>query len=558
MKNYKWSFNLFAATMGVLLLCAGCTKDFGNINTNPSNVTTPDPKFLMTYAEDQLAVNGTEWVWESFEQLFRFTQHFTSSPYEITNNANSRYSVFYAQLLPNLFEIRRQISLKADSADYAKMGATTYILQVLQGIKVTDLNGSIPYTEAIKGRYEGVFNPVFDTQETLFATWLSQLNKAITTLSAANTPTTKSFGNSDVYYKSDWTKWIKLANTLKLRIAARLENQDKTKTTAIASEVMSNAIGPIQSVDDNLSYVNATYDAAGGAINYRDIKYGGIAIVDFMKKVSDPRIGVYFNPNSLVGSFKDTLTKYGKTLPSFININDPLIQFQGGPIDWTINVPQKAYFGSNGFDAGGINKYFLISTINRRFYAPRWDGSTSGTFTELLASAGESCLLIAEFIKKGYITGDASAWYKKGIEASIKTMNVIAITAGSTTPYSGNGAAEIAAYQNNPNIVLNGTNDLERIYIQQHLNLIRQPNEAYVFARRTGYPKTGSAYYSREPFGEKIPRRFWINDPGEVNRANWTAAYTAQGFTPNVLDVLTLSNERVWYDKSAPEFGKGQ
>ncbi|MBC7626506.1 SusD/RagB family nutrient-binding outer membrane lipoprotein [Ferruginibacter sp.] len=557
MKNYKSGFSLLGAGVAILLLCTGCTKDFGNINTNPSNVTTPDPKFLMTYTEDKLSVNGTEWVWESFEQLFRFTQHFTSSPYEITSNANSRYGIFYSQVLPNLFEIRRQISLKSDSADYAKMGAATYILQVLQGIKVTDLNGSIPYTEAIKGRYEGVFNPVFDTQETLFATWLNQLNNAITTLAAANTPTIKSFGTSDVFYKGDWTKWIKLANTLKLRIAARYENQDKAKTTKIAGEVMADATGPIKNVEDNLTYANVTYDAAGGAINYRDIKYGGIAIVDFMKKVNDPRIKVYFNPNSLEGSFKDTLTKYGKTLPSFIDINDPLIQFQGGPIDWTLNVPQKAYFGSNGFDGGGLNKYFLISTINRRFYAPRWDGSTSGTFTELLASAGESCLLIAEFIKKGYISGDVAAWYNKGIEASIKTMNAIAVTAGSTLAYSGEGATEIAAYQNNTNVVLNGTNDLERIYIQQHLNLIRQPNEAYVFDRRTGYPKTGSTYYPRETFGEKIPRRFWINDPGEVNRVNWSAAYTAQGFTPNVQDVLTLSNERVWYDKTAPEFGKG-
>ncbi|WP_301924465.1 hypothetical protein [Ferruginibacter sp.] len=83
MKNYKSGFSLLGAGVAILLLCTGCTKDFGNINTNPSNVTTPDPKFLMTYTEDKLSVNGTEWVWESFEQLFRFTQHFTSSPYEI-------------------------------------------------------------------------------------------------------------------------------------------------------------------------------------------------------------------------------------------------------------------------------------------------------------------------------------------------------------------------------------------------------------------------------------------------------------------------------------------
>ena len=50
----------------------------------------------------------------------------------------------------------------------------------------------------------------------------------------------------------------------------------------------------------------------------------------------------------------------------------------------------------------------------------------------------------------------------------------------------------------------------------------------------------------------------WIDDPGEVNRANWSAAYSEQGFTPNVKVAATLSGERVWYDKPAPAFGQGQ
>ncbi|MBZ5858883.1 SusD/RagB family nutrient-binding outer membrane lipoprotein [Flavihumibacter profundi] len=548
---------LFGVTLGTMMFSVSCTKDFGEINTNPSTVTNPDVKFLLTYSEDQLATyQGTEWVWESMEQLFRFTQHFTSSPYELTSNANSRYNAYYSNILPNLFEIRRQIDLKTDKEDYAKMAAVTYIIQVLHGIKVTDMNGSIPYSEAIKGRYEGKYDPVFDTQEQLFTTWLSELNSAIGTLSAASTATEKSYGNSDVYYKSDWTKWVKLANTLKLRIAARYENQDAAKTTAIVQEVLANSVGPITTVEEQLMYSNPNYEPIGGAINYRDIKYGTISLVDFMKKVNDPRIGVYFNPNDLVGSFKDTLTKYGATLPDFIDINDPLIQFQGGPVDWTINAPQTNYF-KNAFVVSPENKYFLISTINRKFFAPRYDGTTTGTYTELLAGAGESCLLLAEFIKKGYGSGDYKEWYKKGVEASIRSMNAIAKVAGSTTPYSGSGATEIANYLAGPEVALGAENDLERIYVQQYLNLVRQPNEAYVFSRRTGYPKYNSEYYTREVFNEPIPRRFWINDPGEVNRANWSAAYAEQGFTPNVQDALTLSKERVWYDKTAPEFGKG-
>ncbi|ULQ51497.1 SusD/RagB family nutrient-binding outer membrane lipoprotein [Flavihumibacter fluvii] len=546
------------ATLGSSVFAVSCTKDFGETNTNPSTVVNPDVKFLLTYSEDQLAVyQGNEWVWESFEQMFRFTQHFSSSPYELTSNANSRYNAYYANILPNLFEIRRQIELKADKADYAKMAAVTYVIQALHGIKVTDMNGSIPYSEAMKGRYEGAYDPAFDSQETLFTTWLSELNGAITTLSAPATATEKTYGASDVLYKGDWTKWVKLANTLKLRIAARYENQDVTKTKAIVAEVLANGIGPITSIEDNLLYTNTNFEPIGGAINYRDIKYGTIALVDFMKKVNDPRIGVYFNPNDLVGSYKDTVEKYGATLPSFIDVNDPLVQFQGGPVDWTTDAPQTNYF-KNAFVVSPQNKYMLISTINRRFYAPRYDGSTTGTYTEVLASAGETCLLLAEFIQKGYGSGDAEEWYKKGVEASIRTMNKIAITAGSTTPYTGTGVSEINAYLDGADVKFNGENDLERIYIQQHLNLVRQPTEAYVFCRRTGYPKKTSEYYGREVFNEPIPRRFWINDPGEVNRANWSAAYEEQGFTPNVQDALTLSQERVWYDKNAPAFGEGQ
>ncbi len=136
-------------------------------------------------------------------------------------------------------------------------------------------------------------------------------------------------------------------------------------------------------------------------------------------------------------------------------------------------------------------------------------------------------------------------------------MNNIAQVAGSTTGYSGNSADEISSYLANENIKLNGTNDLERIYIQEHLNFYRNPNEGFVFCRRTGYPKETSTYYAREPMNEIIPRRFWTLDPGETNRQNWEAAMQEQGFTPNAQDLPTLSTQRVWYDKPAPEFGEG-
>jgi hypothetical protein len=559
------------ATCLILILSAAssCKKNFGEINTNPSVVTKPEVGFLLTYAEDQIVkYQYTEWIWESMEQLLRFTQHVTTDPYELTGNVNLRYNTYYLQILPNLFEIRKQVSSRPDSANYQKINAVTYVLQALHGIKVTDMNGSIPYTQAAKGRSEAVYNPEYNTQQQLFNTWLSELDNAITVLSS-NSSDQVSYGNADVYYQSDWNKWVMLANTLKLRIAARLELQDNAKTRQVFQEVMQNAIGPITAVEDQLTYVNEDYlpFGIGGEITYRSQRFATTSIVNFMKKTADPRISIYFEENGLEGSYKDTLTKYAISLPSFIDPNDPSITFQGGPADFTTNPAFAAYL-KNPFTVGNsnsgnsVNNYFLISPVNRKFFSPRYNGIVSGLYTEVSVSAAESLLTIAEFIQKGYAgavdtRGTVADWYNKGVAASINTMNKIAEVAGSTTAFIGSGDAEINAYLNNANVTLNGTNDLERIYVQEHLNFFRNPNEAFVFCRRTGYPKKTSTYYPREPMNEVIPRRFWTLDPGEINRQNWEAAMQDQGFTPNAQDLPALSTQRVWYDKTAPDFGEG-
>ena len=50
----------------VLAAAVSCKKDFAAVNTNPTVVTKPDLKFLLTYSEDRLETyQGGEWIWES-------------------------------------------------------------------------------------------------------------------------------------------------------------------------------------------------------------------------------------------------------------------------------------------------------------------------------------------------------------------------------------------------------------------------------------------------------------------------------------------------------------
>ena len=538
------------------LFSASCTKDFESLNKDQSVVSDIDVKYLFTYSLEWLQnYREGEWVWEDAEQWLRAAQLMTAENYELSGSVNSRYSVFYERILPNLFEIRRLVDMKADKEKYQKMVAATYIVQVFQGLKVTDMNGSIPYTEAIKGRADGKYNPVYDNQKTLFDTWVKELNASIALLES-NLDSQESFGSNDVFFKGDWSNWVRLANALKLRIAARYQNQDQAKAKEIFKEVMANSTGVFRSTLDQMTYNNTEYGGFS-EIDYRSRRFAMETVVDFMKTTGDPRLGIYYEKNSLVGAFRDSLTKYNVSLPAWINVNDPNIQWQGGPANWQAN-PDKSNWFYNQFQVGNT-RYSLISGINRRFFNPRIDGA-NGKVIDVIVSYAEVCFQIAEFVQKEYgsgfdTKGTAADWYNKGVRASIQTMNDIAVVAGS---YSvANVDALINAYLEQPKVKLNGTNDLEKIYIQQLFNFYKQGNEAFTLVRRTGYPKYNSTLLAREHVDEMIARRYWLLDPGEVNRVNWMAAMTEQGFTPGDRSMEKLSTEWIWFDKKSPNFGEG-
>ncbi|WP_346319644.1 SusD/RagB family nutrient-binding outer membrane lipoprotein [Chitinophaga sp. YIM B06452] len=553
-------YTLFICT--TVFAAVSCKKDFGELNTDPSVVTVPDVNALFAYSLENIeSYQGTEWIWENLEQLLRFSQHLTTDPYELSTNINSRYRVLYNSVLPNLVEIRRQVDMRAERPRYRNVRAVTYIVGILHALKTTDMNGSLPYTEAIKGRTEENFRPVYDDQKVLFDTWLAELTSAVDSLSEPATGQLD-FREADFYYDNDWNKWIKLANTLKLRIAMRYERADVNVAKRVFREVMEDPIGPIDNDAAQFVYDRPDWNPIGNDIDYRSPRFGTSSIINFLKSTNDPRLPIYFSPNDLVGSFKDTLTKYNKTLPAFININDPLIRYQGGPADWTTD-PATANWYKNTFNVSDWSKWKLIGNINKKFFAPRYGTNTTGKMLDYMVTEAETAFYIAEFIQKGYgagfdTKGTAEQWYIKGITSSIRTMNKIAVAAASTTGLVGDGDAQIAAYLAHPNVKFNGVNNLERIYIQQYLNFYRLATEAFTFVRRTGYPKNNSTYYPRNAWTEPIPRRYPLDEPPlGTNNVNWQSAQQAQGFTPGDRGVPALSTQRLWFDKNSPAFGQG-
>ena len=182
-------------------------------------------------------------------------------------------------------------------------------------------------------------------------------------------------------------------------------------------------------------------------------------------------------------------------------------------------------------------------------------------------SAAEACLYVAEFIEKGLLNGHGTAkeWYEKAIENSLRSNDMIA-SAAVIENYEDLKLkdAEIAALLAKSDYAFDGNDNLEKIYIQQFINFFKLPNELSILVRRTGYPKKGSALLAWEPVlasGNELPlpRRFTIGEPGiEYNRDNWQEAMDDQGFSPGENEGIILNVERVWWDKTSPNYGDGQ
>jgi hypothetical protein len=558
------------AIAAALSLLPSCTKDFDTVNTDPQIVTKPNLGQLLTHAEYRLVqYQYTEWFYENYTKLMPWSQQVVigggnSDKLNEVGPLGDRYKILYLEIAANMDEIRRQIDgmPQAEQQKRKNMGAITYIVEIYHALRVTDMYGSMPYTDALKGRYNGSYQPAFDNQQELFNTWLKELDATLNTLKTDHGVAQLEFGDADFIYKGNWAKWAKCANVLKLRIATRLENADNQKARQIINEVASSSQGIFASESDQFT-VAPQPTFYGEGVEFTGSPKGARNFVNLLKQTNDPRLRNFFEKNGFNQTVIEKFAEAGRDLPGILNpIKDPLYRYQGAPVSPDSNTTENKSLYFTLYAVEG-NAYNQLSWINRRLFRTDFNGGT-GYYMDVLISYAEVCFMMAEFIEKGYLTGDAAAWYTKGVKASIQTYDKIA-AAAKVEEYRPVSEAEITDYQQKPEVAYTGTREekLEKIYIQEYINFFRLPNETFAFVRRTGYPKAGSAILSWEPFTYggstfAIPRRFTISDPGDLNRSHWSEAQQEQGFTPNSVEPSVLYTQRLWWDKSNPDFGQGK
>jgi hypothetical protein len=572
----------------VASLCAltltSCREKFADMNQDPSKITeSPAPDALFTYPLYRLSASQyTEWFYDNYQYMMPWSQVtnlgvFNRNDLNEFRELHGREWVMYMDIFANLFEMRKQIDEMDETAKavYQKVYATTYILQIIQALKVTDVYGSIIYSQAMKGRYEGIYTAEYDTQEELFTQFLTELDFAITILTTNYPVEQISFLTRDFVYQGDVTRWVKAANTLKLRIAARMMRQNPTTAKAVIAEVAADPTGPIVSTADEFRWAPSA-EYRGEAFDLWGPPYASKNMTEFLKKNQDPRLRIWFERNQFDQATVDNFVENGRRLPWFIKnagaIDEPWDRYFGAPASPDSATPPAGHpyndYSYDFKDPVTDASRMQISIINRRLQNPRYDNGT-GYFVDVIIPASEACLYFAEFIETGAIAGPvkgktAREWYEEGVRLSCESFDYVAdkaiIKDLATLRLQG---GEVTTLLARPDYAW-GSNNLEKIYIQQYLAYFRLPTDLWTNVRRTGFPSFQSTILQREHMKSStseliFPRRF-PRMPAATNDWNidfYNAGMAEQGFTLDKLPVSILNTERLWFDKNAPDYGQG-
>ena len=616
--------NIFIISLIALssLLFVGCRKEFSDLNKSKTAVTTPDASRLFYEAVVKFEPQGyLEWYYNA-PMMYQWSQWGVPTsgytPSFTTTTENGDKGAKSMDVIRYVNEINAYIeSLNGDdrSLNLPYLYATR-VLAIYLGLFDCDVFGSRAYSEAAMYKYGGPLTPKYDTQEELFNLWLTQLDECITGFTTEGAAMSSS---QDVIFGGNVGKWAKFANSLKLRIAVRMLSQDKDRAKSIASAVASAPCGYIATDEDAvlgfMTGIGANENVVDFMVSNLDPR---VRFFYTKNQWSSKIIQAYYDRGKAIPDFIEKDVEFTeengkKVFKAFKAPGEPWVRYHGLPADFEAGMQNTPNYNEWMFDASHFQiykmkdgketteggkayrcwSYFNLMLVNGRTYSPSSFFATtpddvhsitseSRPWYGLYMGAGEVNLYLAEFaLYNGGNLGGKSAedYYKAGLEASVKEYDKLCklnqvMYYGTTYGYDDEDVVidlqegEIATMLASADYKLTGTNaqKLEKIFLQELINFTMNPNESYVTARRSGYPKIGSTLVPRINFTEvpvnQIPRRFdtGIPEKTDIMYDILMKAYQDQGFTPTSRgeNGPTLHNERVWYDKGAPEWGAGQ
>ncbi|WP_350007823.1 SusD/RagB family nutrient-binding outer membrane lipoprotein, partial [Phocaeicola dorei] len=172
------------------------------------------------------------------------------------------------------------------------------IVQAYGTLMTTDAYGPIPYSSILSGENEVYFE--FDSQKDLYKAMLEDLSTAITDISAMGADEIAKLKSFDCWCNGDKDLWVKIANTMKLRMALRLSKRETEASNAgmnlkaIATEAAQNTLA---TVNKDILIDKSLENEMWLMFNWGDCGFNA-NLVTIMSGTKDPRQPLYMTLNT--------------------------------------------------------------------------------------------------------------------------------------------------------------------------------------------------------------------------------------------------------------------
>lgn len=465
-----------------------CTDNFENLNTSNIQVNPADLPFSSQCTEPMT------YCYPPHQNMFQFWTNLSVDLYGgyfMTPNGNftngdmgenrGHSGGMYENYYLHIFNNTRRIIAQCDVDGNKGLAGVMRIVQAYGTLMTTDTYGPLPYSSILQNTSESYYE--FDSQRSLYKAMLDDLSQAMTDIKAMSTDEITILKTFDCWCNGDTELWVKVANTMKLRMALRLSKREADtgadmNLKAIATEAAANTLA---TVNKDILISKGLENEMWLMFAWGDCGFNA-NLVTLMTGMNDPRQPLYMTKNT--GDVKDK-------------------------DNTAVVVPKDSQYLGMRFASG------LPAKENNWGKFSGWiqgDGGSSYSMPLPIMKAAESYFLLAE-AKLRWDIGAKSMkdLYEEGIRVSATNELAYRGDYAKVTKYA-DGA--IDAYINGTTTQINFVDPvdpalstpavnklsvkwdeaatkeqkLERIITQKWLALFPLSTEAWAEQRRTGYP----------------------------------------------------------------------
>ncbi|HKB42798.1 MAG TPA: SusD/RagB family nutrient-binding outer membrane lipoprotein, partial [Chitinophagaceae bacterium] len=441
----------------IIIVCSGITvvsscNKMLDINRNPDAIPDSNSPIaqLLTSAQVNLGFEGGSDLYRYSTVIMQQMSGEASQPnqtyeyyrYNITgSDENNVWSSIFSTTLSDL----ELIIKKATASGSPYYTGIAKILKAYEYSLVVDVWGDVPYTEAQQLSENTA--PHYDDDATIYPKLITLLSEAVTDLNAVSSVLTP--GTNSIIYPGAFgtvkANWIKLANTLRLRLLLHYSKKDPAFSLAQMTALINTAgITFMASNADNFQHpffavANQRNPISQFEVSRPNYLFADARMVNLMNDKSDPRRPFYF-----------TDFPWGSGTYLGVSATSP-------PPTANNNYSRIHTFLRGAVTAGTVPPF-----------------TYSGAAPQRMLSFAEYNFIRAEAALMG-APGDPQAFFTAGITASMTEAGVSA--ANITTYLVANGT-------------LIGTNaqKLKQIIEEKYIALFGVSVEPWTDWRRTGYP----------------------------------------------------------------------